>query len=625
MGQTTLDELKMTVYDRDSTAAAVVLYEHANRYPDKSNDETPRTDYYYRIKILDKSAFDLADITVNLFKKQKIKEVSAITYNLSESGTMKTTHLLEKDIFTTQENKNWVSKKFTLPNIKEGTVIEYKYSVLSPYISVNDWYFQSDIPKVKSEFDASILGNYKFNIRIVGFLKLDKDEPSIHKKCVYIDGIGEGACAVYSYGMNNIPAFKEEDYMLSKKNYISRLTFNLKSHTSYRGYVEDLTTNWKQADRTLKDQFFNNQTSKKSFFKKNIPESILTTEDNLEKAKKIFNFIRNHYTWNDKYWTSEDAKVKKAFNEKSGDVGEINLSLYNSLRAANIQANLVVLSTRGNGLTTKLYPVIYDYNYVVVKTVINEKTYFLDATEKFLPFGQIPVRCLNGEARVVDFKGKSNWVVLQPKIKSSKNISAKLTLNEEGDFSGILKIRRNGYFASNQRETISITKEDEYLEDFETNNPDLEVDRYKAYDLDNLDKPLSEVYQIKLIMAEGLSNKARINPVFFDNLKENPFKLKERNYPVDFAFPRKHNYLLSLEIPDNYNIIKLPENKALSLPNNGGRFIFKTVKKGNTINVYLRIDISKKTFNAEEYFALKEFYKQIIIAEKSYITIEKKQ
>ena len=369
MGQTTLDELKMAVYDKDSTATAVVLYEHANRYPDRENDEIPRTDYYFRIKILDKSSFDLANLTVNLYKKQKIEDISAITYNITEKGTMNTTYLSDTDIFTTKEQDTWTVKKFTLPNIKEGSVIEYKYSVLSPYLGINDWYFQSDIPKVKSEFDASILGNYTYNIRIIGYLKLDKDEPSVDKKCVIIDGIGEGACAIYSYGMNNIPAFKEEDYMLSKKNYISRISFDLKSNTGYDGVTTDLTTTWKKADKALQSHFFNNQTSKKSFFKKYIPEEILTTENTLERAKKVYRFISNHFTWNDNYWTNEDAKVKNAFQEKTGDVGEINISLYNSLKAANIDANLVVLSTRKNGVPTKLFPVIYDYNYVIVQAI----------------------------------------------------------------------------------------------------------------------------------------------------------------------------------------------------------------------------------------------------------------
>ncbi|WP_373943106.1 DUF3857 domain-containing protein [Polaribacter sejongensis] len=265
MGKTTLAELQMTIYDKDSTATAVVLYEHANEYPDRDNDEIPRTDYYYRIKILDKASFDLADITINLYEKQKVKDISAVTYNITDNGTMNSTYLNGKDIFTTKERDTWTVKNFTLPNIKEGSVIEYTYSVLSPYLSINDWEFQSDIPKIKSEFDASILGNYQYNIKKAGYLQLDKDEPSVDKKCVYIDGIGEGGCATYSYGMNDIPAFKEEDYMLSKKNYISKISFDIKSITSYRGVIDNLTTTWKQADKSLKDRFFNNQTSKKLF------------------------------------------------------------------------------------------------------------------------------------------------------------------------------------------------------------------------------------------------------------------------------------------------------------------------------------------------------------------------
>ena len=223
MGQTTLDELKMTIYDKDSTASAVVLYEHANVYLDPKNNYNTRTDFYYRIKILNKTAFDQANISIDLYKKKKAKDIKAITYNLSEIGAKKSTSLSKDKIFKVQETKNWASYKFTMPNIKIGSVIEYSYSIISPYSGISDWYFQSDIPKIKSEFDAAILGNYNYNVRIIGFLKLDKDKPSVDKKCIYIDGIGQGACAIYSYGLNNIPAFKKEDYMLSEKNYLSRL------------------------------------------------------------------------------------------------------------------------------------------------------------------------------------------------------------------------------------------------------------------------------------------------------------------------------------------------------------------------------------------------------------------
>ncbi|WP_439127335.1 hypothetical protein, partial [Polaribacter sp.] len=578
---------------------------------------------YYRIKILNKAGFDNANITINLYKKKYLKDLKAITYNLNGNQVIKN-HLQEKDIFETQDGDDWSVYKFTFSNIKEGSVLEYKYSIISPYLSINDWAFQSDVPKVKSEFEAAILGNYKYNIRLIGYLKLNKNEVNVKKKCIYIDGVGDGNCVVYEFGMNNIPAFKEEDYMLSKRNYMSRLSFDLESYTSFRGVKKDYTTSWKEADKILKSQFFNNQISKKSFFKRRLPDSILTTKNELEKAKKVYAFIQNHFTWNQKYWTNEDAKVKNAFKETIGDVGEINLSLYNSLNAADIDANLVVLSTRNHGIPTKLFPVIYDYNYVIVKANINNKDYFLDATSKYLPFGQVPVRTLNGEARIMNFNKEGNWVILKPLKRSARLINTRLVLNEDGIFSGSLMIRKSGYYASKHREKLATISEETYLDDFESRNDDLEILEYKVENLNNLEKTVSEIYKINISMDENLANTARINPFLFDRLEENPFKLSERNYPVDFGYPFNSNFSLSLKIPDNYSVEQLPKGKAVSLPNNGGVFFLKASNKENVISLFVRFNLTKRKYSSEEYFALKEFFKQIIIAENTYIVLKKK-
>jgi hypothetical protein len=623
MGQVSLEELQMTIYDKDSTAAAVVLYEHGNLYLDPDNEYQTRIDYYFKIKILDKTAFEKANISIDLYKKKRVLDIKAITYNISEIKTIKPTSLSEDNIFIVEETENWTSHKFTLPNIKVGSVIEYSYSIISPYLGMPDWYFQSDIPKIKSDYDAAVLGNYQYNIRIVGFLKLDKDKPSIDKNCLYIDGVGQGACVIYAYAMYDIPAFKEEDYMLSKKNYISRLSFDLKTYTSTRGDIQNYTTTWKEADKKLKKIFFNNQTSKKSFFKKRIPDSIAVLKDQQEKAKEIYRFIQNHYTWNDTYWNNEDEKVKDAFNNKTGSAGEINLSLYNALEAFEIEAELVILSTRNHGLPTTLYPVIFDFNYLIIRILIDGKECYLDATDKYLPFGQVPVRTLNGKARIINYKKESNWISLEPKIKSSKKITAKLVLSENGEFVGNLLIRRQGYIAQKQRKKLAILSEDDYLEEFEEDNPDIEVEDYRVRFQDKLDKSLQEVFKINVIMGNDLTRKTRINPFFFNRLKENPFKLKERNYPVDFGYANKNSFALSIEIPDTYKITQLPKEVAISLPNNGGSFILKILNNGNNIQIYSRMNINKKSYSSKEYFALKEFFKQIVIAENSFLVLEK--
>ena len=329
--------------------------------------------------------------------------------------------------------------------------------------------------------------------------------------------------------------------------------------------------------------------------------------------------------WNGKYWTNEDAKVKEAFEQSSGDVGEINISLFNSLQAAGIDANLVVLATRDRAMPTKLYPVIYDYNYVIVKATINNKAYFLDATNKFLPFAEIPIRTLNGDARIINFNEEGSWAKLNPNKKSIRYTNVNLSLDEAGDLIGDLNIRRTGYYAANHREKLSALTEEAYLEDFEAEKQNLEINDYKINDEKDIDKALLEFFEIKLIRDVNTSSKIRINPFLFDRFGTNPFQLKERSYPVDFGYPFKRNFALSLKIPENYTVAQVPKDKAYALPNKGGLFILKVQVTKDKIEIYTRFNLNKRIYSSEEYFALKAFFKQIIITENSYIILEKKK
>lgn len=622
IGKINEEELEMKFYDKDTLANALVLYEHANIYIDEENDYKFRTDHYYRIKIFDKEAYSLANINIPFYDKETVKDVKAVTYNLNGDGIDKT-WLKEDAIFTTKETEYWSQTKFTLPNLKEGCVIEYVYSVISPYSRLDDWYFQSETPKLNSEYNASILGNYKYNIRLVGTKELDKKDFSSTEDCIHVPGMKSGSCVNYTFGMRDIPAFKEEDYMLSKKNYMSRLILDQLSYTDVYGAVKKYTKTWEDADKTLKRLFLDNQTSKQNFFKKNLPEEILNVEDDLERAKQIYKYIQNKLFWDGNYWTQGDLKVKNTFDEGTGSVDAINLVLHNSLNAAGIKNYLVASSTRNNGLPTKLYPITKDFNYITVKAVIDDKSYFLDATDKKLAFGQIPFKCLNGEGRVLDFDNGGYWEPIKTKSSSILSIQSELELNDVSELEGELRITRSGYYALDERKELDSMSDDEYLDDFETKNPNLLVNDYEAKNETELEKPLEQKFSITLDHSYTNSSTIRINPFFFNKILKNPFKLDERTFDVDYGYPRTLYYTVKINIPDTYSITKLPEKKAIALPNSGGNFMLNISESDNSIMVTTRLYILKKTFSPDEYFYLKEFYNQIIKAQQSYIQLEK--
>ncbi len=621
MGRTSLEELKMSSYVKDSTANAVVLEEQGRTYLSEKHNLDFRTDVYRRIKIFDKKAFNLGTISISLYDKQEAKNIEAYSYQLVD-GEMKKIKLEKKNIFKKDVNQKWNEVVFTMPNLQEGGIIEYKYSVISPYTSVDDWDFQSDIPKIKSDYVFTYLGNYKYNVRLKGNLRLDRNDSSVKKKCVRVPGVGEGACGVLTYGMDSIPAFKSEQYMLSKENFISHLAFDLISITYTDGRVKKYTKTWEDADRSFKENFLDGQVNKKKYFARSIPEHILAVENPLERTKQVYKYIQDRFTWNKRYWALKKISVRDAYESRNGGVDAINLSLFNSLQAAGIESYIVMIATRNRALPTKLFPVTNDFNYVIVKAVVDGKTYFLDATDKFLSFGQLPIRCLNGEGRVLDFKKGSYWELVKPILDNSTRMFVKLSVNENGEIEGDVNVSKKGYFASDNREEFSKKSEDDYISDLESGMLDYEIEEYKSSNLTDLEKPFSENFTfVSTETIEGQKS-IRINPFYYFRVASNPFQLEERNYPVDFAYPRKYTYTLNFTIPDGYEIGELPKNAAVKTPGNGATFVFRTKISGKVLTVNYRYLIRKKVFSSEEYYYLKQFFSDLITLHGSSIELK---
>ena len=118
-------------------------------------------------------------------------------------------------------------------------------------------------------------------------------------------------------------------------------------------------------------------------------------------------------------------------------------------------------------------------------------------------------------------------------------------------------------------------------------------------------------------------NKISLKPYLISRVSSNPFKLKERLYPVDFGYKKSITQRINIEIPKGFSVTKLPKEIRLKLPNNGGSYIYKVQQKEKKINIYSKYIIHKKIFSSEEYFGLKDFFKKIIEVENSEIILEK--
>jgi len=115
---------------------------------------------FRRVKILNKNGFDAARIEIPLYTdgtaEEKLQDLKAVTYNL-ENGKVVETKLDGASVFKDQLSKKHGLRKFTFPAEKEGSVIEYSYTIHSDFLfNLQPWFFQDEYPCLWSEYQVDI-------------------------------------------------------------------------------------------------------------------------------------------------------------------------------------------------------------------------------------------------------------------------------------------------------------------------------------------------------------------------------------------------------------------------------------------------------------------------------------
>lgn len=628
-GKLTSFEKNFKTYEKDSTAKAVVLFEKGkDHFEVIGNKIRLIKEYHVKIKILKKEGFDKANISIPYYHKDGLTEIveniSAITHNTGSKN-----FVLKNKTYTSDVSENWSEKKFTFPNVQEGSILEYQYKLITPYMfNLTGWVFQSDIPKIHSEFTAEIPGNYVYNRTLMGSLELDINEATVKKRCFYIEGYATtGDCEVIKYGMKNIPAFKEaENYMLAPSNYISKIEFELSEFKGFNGVREEYTKTWKDVDKEFKaDKDIGRQLSKNAYFEKNVPQELFSEPDELTRAKEIYEFTKDYFTWNKKYSIHQNSRVKDAFEKRAGSVGEINLSLINLLNISNIRAEIMLMSTRENGLPKKAHPIMSDFNYLVAKAEINGVSYLLDATDKENPFGMLPYRCLNYYGRVMDFKNGSYWHNITPEEKNQKLIRGMVSLNLENEkIEGSFNSIQTGYYAVDKRKDLKALSLEEYLIKIEDSfSNEVNIFDYELQEKNSDEKRISEQFKFELEI-ENVENELYLNPFFIKFFTKNPFILEKRNYPIDFGYKRNFKYQVYIKVPEGYNLKNLPQNSHIVLGDNSGHLRLLYEEKYGVITILFDFSIKKSHYPSDYYDPLKEIFKNAGSAQKnSLIVLEK--
>jgi hypothetical protein len=616
-GEIPLEDLKMTTYDKDSSAAAVVLVDYGEAYIQvTTNSAVLKFERQVRIKILKKEGLEWADAFVPLYQsgsnEERVTGLKASTYNL-ENGKIIESKMSKEAVFKEKFNRNINHQKFTLPNAKVGCVIEYTYTIVSDFFTnFPNWQFQRTIPTRLSEYWAVIPEFFFYEKYMQGYLNVSNYEVK-----------NTASSVAHHWILTDVPAFKVEPYMTCEEDYVSKINFAL-SHISFPGQMtQEVMGSWQKLNELLlNSESFMGTVKTYGFLKKKVEEITTGIADPIQKIAAIHAHVKQTIEW-DGTKDFYAANLKKIVESKKGSSGDINLLLGSMLEKAGFSVDMVLLSTRDHGFVRRQYPMSDQFNYTICSVMLNDKTILLDATEKYLPYTILPERCLNGEGLVIS-KANHGWVNLENKIKSRTAINADLTLSETGDLKGKLNFSRDGYDANQMRKSYDGKGKETYMKDF-IGSKTWEIEKSDFQNIKEIDQNVKETHDLTIREhATVAGDVIYVNPFVTSQMSANPFSLDKREYPVDFGSPLEKIYMCKLTIPEGFVVDEAPQSKVLLLPGNTAKYLYNVVQNGNTIVITSNFQINKSIFTQLEYPNLREFYTQVIAKQTEQIVLKRK-
>ncbi len=621
-------DVEMKSYDKDSSADAVVLYDFGQTSFDaKAGMIYHRFVYHGRIKILKKSALDMGTISMQIVKAgyerdQFISDVKGFTYNL-ENGEVKKEKLTKESIFIEKPVGDRQNVKITMPNVKEGSVIEYTYTLETP-VSVSwnpsTWTFQGEHPVMWSIYEITIPTYFTYRMLMSGYLGLTSNKTE-QVNIRLADSETNGL--LQRFVMKDAPAFRNEAYITSAGDYISKIDFELASIMWPGVLNKDFSLDYASLNKTmLESQMFGGQLKKTGFLEDAAKEIKSKFSDSTARLKAACEYIQKNVKWNDGYNVYSN-NLKKVFEAHKGDAGDINLLLVALLREIGFDANPVILSTRKHGRIHEHYALSKRFNYVVAHIERNGKDFLMDATDEYLKLGMLPVHCLNGIGWLVH-PTNGRLVSIIPSERKVEFKNANLVIDEEGELKGTLAKSYSGYGALTEKREFKDKGQEKYLEEVRKENASWVIEKAEYTNTDNPDAPMRAQYQITLNdYVTKAGNMLYLKPMLSEGQKENLLKAKERQYPIDFAHPMEETFMATYEFPKDYSIVEMPKNIALNLPENAGKFTYLTAVNENKITLTSRIQFRKALYYAEEYPFLQEFFDKVVAKHQEQIVLKK--
>ncbi|WP_020403201.1 DUF3857 domain-containing protein [Gracilimonas tropica] len=614
-------------YDQsyDTSASAIVLFDIGNVYFDA--DYNVILNRHTRIKILNESGLKYADVQILFDRKvgQRVNDIKAASYLINQ-GELEERDIGRRDIYEEKLVDDIYEKKFTLPNVKKGSIIEYSYEkVMGNPFQMPDWEFHKEIPVAYSSIYMKIPWRFNYHLVFKG-----TDTLYTTRSGNYGGTAGQN---YYNYGddrgyfveitKEDLPPVKDLPFMDSRDDFISEVYTQLNYAYRDNGNKIEYLENWEQiSDEIRKHPDIGKQRVNRAIREKVKALTESATSDE-QKITQIFDFVSANFEWNGLHRLYSEKGIIDTFKEKSGSSGDLNILLAKMLKEAGIKVYYGLTSTRDHGDVLLDYPIVNQFNNFIAVAEMDGYLIVLDATEGSRSLLLPPLKDLFQVTMVIK-EDSYGWMETRPYQRSETREMLTYKINISGEAEATYTHTNVGYPAQLLRRKIEASGKQQITDEIFRDLDPVTIDTVVTKGMENSNS--TAVLYSKFyfdVFRDSLSEVSYLNPMLFLAEKENQFDSPKREFPVEFPYPLKQNKDVSITLPDGFVVEETPEPVNYILPENGGSFSFQIQVLGSMINISSELDLRKSTFKNSEYESLRELFLTLIKKHSGSIVIKK--
>jgi len=612
-GRVTDYELRMQSYEKDSSAAAVILCETTNITYTISliagTTISQQRYYYMKAKVLRQEGSDVADIEIPYYSSSSSKEtvsgISASSYNLVD-GKRVETQLKRQYIFNEQVSANVHKVKFSIPDVKAGSIVEIKYTIQSDIPDrIDPIVFQHKYPLVYGYASIAIPQYFRFKMNVQGyhFIKVKKGSTAGSFNAgghteTYTQEVTE-------YTAEDLPALKDEGQVWCPSDFRSAILLELDGYDFPGSIYKPVTTTWASVYENLKKSNFSYNLKVSNPFKTEVAAILSSTSGEMKRLSAIHKLVTSRMAWNEYYRLIGD-NVRSAADKGSGNSAEINFALNSALKAAGFQTTPILLNPRHYGRLPITRPSMEKINAFIIRVTLSDGSFvYLDGTSKYSAPNVLPTALMVDRARIYGDKSDNGWVNLTNLSSNIMHSRLNAKLEADGKLSGrIEKSYKNLMAMKAKRKRAAAPSEEKYIENLEEEDH-IEISDYSFSDTDA--QTAEEKFNFSM-QANIAGDFIYLNASIIPFMSKNPLSQQERKLPVEFSAPDTYVINCTIELPEGYKVEEFPKGTRLSACDNGVSFQYMAKADGNMLNILLTFNMNRILYSVMEYPDLRSFF-----------------